>query len=330
MNIRDWQARLKEIYPNQDMSPDYIMVHLSTKCSELSRLFSHQKHLYLSTDPYLLKGLAWLVAFCNHFDIDYEGALLDRFPGKCSYCLRTPCHCPDTQKKAIDRRTDREFSQEEIEEDLKYSRSSYRGSGVRWSFDSFRDQIFNLYPGNKLFIYAGHYSFPLGKLDEERGELHKAYSAFLLGTGTLDEVRVEVADVTAWLISFWGARQHRKSIDAELSSLLRNNCPVCRLVPCCCPRYSISRGEEELLRDIVKLLRQIKAEGIAPKQEVDDLVSMAVTVRADDQPAIRQSFFSRAAQVAKAAKHAPAITEGATKTVRNLEATLEALKSLFS
>lgn len=329
MHIREWQTKLGQIFPNGDMSPDYIMVHLSTKCSELSRIFNHQKHHFVTTDPYILKSISWLIALCNHFKIDLEKTLISRFPGKCSYCLRSPCQCSETLKKAFDLHTERELSQEEIEIELNFLKNSYFNAATRLTFDGFRDLIFRVYPANKLFVYSGFYSFPLGKLDEEKGELHKAYSSYLLGNGKIEEIAVEVADVAAWLISFWGVRNHRKSIDAELSSLFISGCPTCHGVTCSCPRYSITKSEEELIRDIVHGLRSIKTSGLAGFDDIDQVISISQEIRNVDNPSLRQQFFSTVGQLTKIAKQAPAATEGVAKTAKNIDLALEALRSLF-
>lgn len=330
MHIREWQKKLGKIYSNEGMSPDYIMVHLQTKCNELHRIFNHQKHHFLSTDPYILKSLSWLIALCNHFELDYEKVLLNQFPGKCGYCLCSPCACSETNKKAIDKRTDRELSIEEIDRELEYSRNSYFNVGTRLSFDGFRELIFKIYPTNKHFVYSGNYSFPLGKLSEETGEIHKAYSSFLLGKGNKDEIGFEIADATAWLISFWSVRNHRKSIDAEFSSLFRNGCPECKNDNCICSRYSITKSEEELIREIVRGLRAMKTFGSANHEVIDQTVSIAQEIRTEDNPTLRQRFFSAVGQLIKAAKQAPTATEGIMKTAENVEASLEHLKKLFT
>lgn len=329
MQIREWQKKLGDAFPNANMSPDYMMVHLSTKCSEMSRIFNHQKHHYLTTDPYILKSISWLIALCNHFDIDFEKALISRFPGKCSYCLHSPCQCSDTNKKAFDHRTGRELSSEEIEMELVHARNSYFNSGTRFTFDGFRQLIFNIYPANKLFVYAGYYSFPLGKLDEEKGELHKAYSSYLLGSGTKEEISVEIADVSAWLLSFWGVRQHKKSIDSELSSLYRGGCPVCKRDTCACPRYSITKSEEELLREIVQGLRTFKTFSTADRAVIDETVSLAEDIRGQDNPSLRQRFFAGIRQLTQAAKVAPEASGGMLKTIENVDKAADTLKGLF-
>jgi NTP pyrophosphatase (non-canonical NTP hydrolase) len=329
MNIQEWQSRLGCIYRNKSMNPDYIMVHLSSKCSELSRIFNHQKAHYIATDPYIIKALSWLVAMCNHFGINYEEALIKRFPGKCSYCLKAPCVCIDTHKTAIDLKTGRALTEEEIESELAYSKGSFTNSGTRISFDELREMIFKIYPVNKAFIRANFWAMPLGKLDEEKGELHGAYSAYLRGQGGLDDIATEVCDITAWLISFWDFNQAKKSLDAELSSYYRNGCPSCKQASCNCGHYSISKTEEELLRDVINSLRTISAAKVLDAKLIDDATNLAHEAQQKGGLSVGDRLLNALRNIQKLVVAAPGVTGAALKSAENIEKVVDALKELF-
>jgi len=38
--------------------------------------------------------LAWLASICNLLDIDLEKASLEKYPGVCPKCGKSPCVCP--------------------------------------------------------------------------------------------------------------------------------------------------------------------------------------------------------------------------------------------
>ena len=78
-SISFWQARLKEIYPNKDKSPDYMMAHAYTACSDLGRLLLRQEKSH-RRETAVISALSWLISLSNHFDVDYETALVRRSP----------------------------------------------------------------------------------------------------------------------------------------------------------------------------------------------------------------------------------------------------------
>lgn len=272
MYIREWQERLNNIYGfnNERLSPDYKMLHFSTKCSEMGRLFNHRKIEVYDSDLFLLKAISWLIALCNHFEIDLEDTLLKCFPHVCSYCISSPCICTKTNKRAIDIQTGQVLDEEDYNNELEMKRNALRNTGTRLSFDDFSNLLDKIYPVNRTLINHGFYSFALGKLDEEKGEVHHAFSKFLLAKADKrygeqelknlkEDIEAEIADVAAWLISFWNPlHKLDNKIELKMMSMYIDSCPACKENPCSCPHYSISVSEEELLKEINILAEDLK------------------------------------------------------------------------
>ncbi|WP_225756490.1 hypothetical protein [Cardiobacterium sp. Marseille-Q4385] len=274
MYIRDWQRKMTDIYGknNKALSIDYKMLHFSTKTGQIAKGFNHN-HLDVNVqekvNTYIAKSFAWLFAICEHFNLDLEDALQKGFPGVCRYCLTIPCSCSITKKKSFHPNTGQELSQDEYKNELFMKESAIRNSNARLSLTSFAERINKIYPSNKILTTYGYFSFPLGKLEEEKGELHAAYSKYLL-TYSLepqnknekllhelkDDIIYEVSDVSAWLISLYGERH--QPIDFLMSSLYINGCPSCNNAECTCPHYSLSTDADEIIIELRKTLNELR------------------------------------------------------------------------
>lgn len=328
-NIRDWQTRLGTIYANDKRTPDYLMVHLSTRCSDISKAFLHQsRHLRRSVDGYVVGAISWMCAICNHFGLDYEKALIQRFPGICTYCIKRPCQCSETNRLAFHPNSATPMSTHDLEHEIEGHRNSYLNSGLRWSFDQFRQELHKIYPANRLFVRSGYFSYPLGKLDEERGELHRAYSAYLRGEKKKSDIEKEVADVTAWLVSLWGLDDQTKSLDTELANTFRLGCPQCKREKCECPTYSISADDEDLIRAAIQHLRDLQAQKQLPEAEIERAVQLVRTLPAES-PASRRTTVGVIRGVLDKARQLPNASEGVRKTVESFEKVTDSIGRIF-
>lgn len=275
-NIAVWQKRLAEIYPNKDKTPDYIMAHIYTACSDLGHLLLRHQ-INRRCNRIVIKAIAWMTALSSKFDLDLEAAVAQRFPRVCPYCLKRPCECDRTGKRA--RGPNEYLDAYKIDEELRVQFDSIRNAGIEIGFTWFRDQIANIYPSNRALLLKGGQSYVIGKMLEEGGELHRAYSAHLMGEGDRSEIGAGLADLLAWVISCWDLAGEDRDLDTELAGTFMQGCYVCKKAPCECPSYSITLGQEEIIRAVIKHLRALKLGGVEVAK-VDEAISAAEAARA--------------------------------------------------
>jgi len=321
--IRFWQDRLAEIYPNARRTPDYMMAHIYTAASDLGR------HLLRGVitddqDKAVFRAVSWMMALATHFDVDYEAALVARFPGHCFYCLKRPCECDVTGRFARDRQG-RMLSTTEIENERRAFVGSIRNTNTLVTFDWLIAQIAAIYPSNRALLRRGGQSYITGKMLEEGGELHRAYSAKLQRqTKTTDGIASELADLTAWIISCWNLSGDGKSFGAAWAERYAAGCHICRKSPCKCRDYSISNTQEEKLREAVELLRELQAEGVAAK-EIAAALKEAERLTQSPTQENRKSFVERAKKALDAVKIYNVGADAGEHIVEHAEAVLDAL-----
>jgi hypothetical protein len=267
--VKFWQGRLAEIFPNTGKSVDYIMAHIYTACSDLGRCLL-RNDFGEQCDEAIIKAISWLMALATHFKIDFETSVLRRFPKCCPYCIAEPCECDRTGKRARNR--GKILSQSEIEQELAARYNSYRFSS-QVSFGFLLELFASVYPSNRALLTKGGQGYVTGKMLEEGGELHRAYSARLRGTTDLSSIEHEIADLTAWVISCWDLQGLGKDLDSEFASAFVQGCYLCHKVPCACPSYSITMSQEEVVQRIAQLLRELKGAGVGV--DVDGAIDSA-------------------------------------------------------
>jgi hypothetical protein len=267
VSIDDWQTKFEDIYPNAQVSPDTMMVHVFTWCGELGRRIIRDTQYDRSEttvpaprDHSILKATAWIIALCNHYGINYSSALIGRFPHVCPYCLSKPCACDTTGRKAIDKARNITLSQEKARLELEALARSYDSKS--YNFDSIISMIKSVYPANRSLLMKGGNGYVVSKFLEEGGELKAAYSQLELakrhGSSNKDEflesVKEEISDLTAWLFSCWDLSQDGQSFDSGLSQMFKLGCTSCRRSPCeCIPYYSsiiVSKAVERFRNDL--------------------------------------------------------------------------------
>lgn len=289
-SAREWQDRLKLIYPNVGVSPDTMMVHVFTWSGELSRILVRTGGLDGTkpdgprTNHTVLKAMTWLIAICNRYEFYISDAIGERFPKACPYCLRAPCICDETEKTAYYPGGRAKMPLHEAALELEAMARVYRDN--THSFDKLREIILSVYPGNLSLLRKGRHDVILAKILEEGGELQSAYRQLELSrlskiktkTDFLAAVREEVADLSAWLLSCWDISRADTSISSELERMFALGCNTCHKDPCVCTTYHDSFNIEKSIERFRDGMRRAKivAQGITTpdiqraEQIVDD------------------------------------------------------------
>jgi NTP pyrophosphatase (non-canonical NTP hydrolase) len=291
------------------------MAHIYTGCSDLGRLLLRSERDG-RRDAAIIGTVSWLIALSNHFKLNYEHSIVRQFPSVCHYCLERPCACDRTNKRAR-HRSGQLLSEAEVQEKLVDKVRSIRNANVEIDFIWLIDQISAIYPSNRALLAKGGQAFVVGKLLEEGGELHRAYSNYLRGTGTKLEIEDELADLTAWLISCWDLDGTGKSFDAEFASAYAGGCRKCKSTPCVCPSYSITMGQEEIIREIAKTLRSLP-DTEAMKGQVEAAISEVEETSATPTPANKKSLLKKVQGVIKGLRSVKEVSGDLSETTDHL------------
>lgn len=290
-SIAFWQKRLAEIYPNSDAqkTPDYLMAHLYTSCSELCRILLRDEY-DPARDQFVIRAFTWMIALANYFKLNLEDDLIRRYPGVCNYCLYGPCRCDQTGKIALNKYGNR-ISDDEIAFELEIKYRAVRTAG-EFSFDNLVDRVSAIYPGNRTLLKKNGQAYVAGKMLEEGGEVHRSYSGYLRGAGEAKCVGNELADLSGWVVSCWDVEHGKKSLDAEFSRMFIEGCPTCSSPVCACPTYSITRDQEEAIRAIAVELRKLQ-KIIKNDSAVDEAVDAAESAVAEPTADKRRSMLDK-------------------------------------
>lgn len=251
------QQVIARVYPNEDVSIDYMLNHLRTKCADVTYQISVGAKGD-AVDLNVTHGLSWIFAICNKLGISFGKAFLMRFPGVCSYCLSAPCTCSATSRHAISTRGI-PLSQEEYEYDLEQFRTSHLKSEFAPDLRWIRQKVLKIYPANAILLQVAP-DFVGRRLHEELAELHRVYSRYCRKLKPVEAIGAELADVAAWLLSCWDVMKQQKSLDAEFMRRFAAGCPSCGAAVCRCERFSISVGQEEVISSVREAL-QSSADG---------------------------------------------------------------------
>ncbi len=285
--IQEWQDHLRQVYPNSERTPDYMMTHLYTACSDIGRMLLRHEGGE-RRDRAVMSALSWMMALSNHFGVSFEDSLLSRFPAVCYYCLSGPCRCDETGRRAIGDHGE-VLSRDEADYERQVRHDIFRRTGLPVTFKWLIGTLRAVYPGNRILLTKGGQGYVTGKLLEEGGELHRAYSEVLLKKADKSRVSEELADLASWIISCWALDGTPKSLDAEFHAAYGNHCPICSKLPCVCEVYTITPGQDELLRQIASELKRIENTAI-DKEEVGKLVEFAEQAIIDPSPANKRSL----------------------------------------
>lgn len=322
-SISDWQKKLHAIYPNENIGPDYMMAHAYTACSDLSRLLLRNENVN-RREAAIISALGWLMALSSEFNIDYETALIERFPGSCPYCLKKPCQCDKTGKRA--KRYDGSIiGQDEIEEERRVRYNSIRNSIRQITWKWLLDEISSIYPSNKTLLTKGGQGYVVGKLLEEGGELHRAYSGLLLHREETKDVKEELADLSAWLISCWDLSGEGYDLETEMENTFSSGCFLCKHSPCTCPPHSITKGQDDILREIVAELNALSELGFKGS-DLSNAITTANAVAAVPTPETKRILLGQVKEVISNIQEAKPKSPKAAETTNNLNGMVDMLR----
>ncbi|HEC38553.1 hypothetical protein LCGC14_0667890 [marine sediment metagenome] len=95
MNIREFQALIKDLYFEQDqkrgLKNSYIW--LIEEIGELASVLKKKKINLDEASEELSDIFAWTTSIANLLNIDLEAALIKKYPNLCIKCKSNPCVC---------------------------------------------------------------------------------------------------------------------------------------------------------------------------------------------------------------------------------------------
>lgn len=228
-SISEHQKFIYELYDkqNEHFSWDYIWGYLSRTSTYLFRAIENKK----ATGYEFIKSFSWLFSLANKVDIDFQDAVLRRFPDMCPYCLRKPCCCIKTNKRP----TSGFMYLKDIQRELNDKYDSFKSYNKEtMSFEFFSNLLFDIYPQNKLIWDISGLDFHFKKVHEELAEVHESISKYEKEKTSIKTIEDEFADVFAWLISTWRIFSDNKCLTDEFLLYYKDNCPVCKQKECKC------------------------------------------------------------------------------------------------
>lgn len=246
--IQHWQDHLAGIYLNEGVSDETMMLHVYSWCSEIGRLVIRKDTSIKRAGTYLpeidrgvVKTISWIVALSERLDLSLEESMIDRFPSACPHCILPVCGCDRQGRRFI---TERGFtgSAADAAAELAIKKSSIVGFPYApgrldrpISFSWMINNLQKIYPGNATLLHKGSDTLIVSKLLEECGEIFSAYCEWKqtpnVGTSNLKE---EVADLTAWLLTCWDIENSGRSIDGAMQDIFGKGCPKCHRPVCKC------------------------------------------------------------------------------------------------
>lgn len=281
------------------MSPDTMMVHIFTWCSEVGRKIIRDSHydktevsLPTPRDHSICKAIAWIIALANLYDIQFGEAIVKRFPRVCPYCVKGPCVC-DSKGRLSRNRLGAARTPKQVRQDLEERSEVCLREDI--TFDWIVNNIKEIYPANKTLLIKGGHAYIVAKLLEEGGELKAAYSQYELirrspghnARETKLRISEEMSDLTAWLVSCWDLSSDNQSLDLYFDSLFSAGCPTCHETPCDCKPYYTSFANHQLLskfsQELTVLRDQVKR---------DDLIEAVLQIGRDSLKATSDNDFS--------------------------------------
>lgn len=250
-SIGQFQSYLGDLYEeaNKEREIEYLYSYLFRNASYLSRIIGEKKEPKIN----FIKTISWLMAISSKLKIDLEDAFVKKYPEVCPYCISKPCICVKTGKKPVEYIPEWKAS-EEI--GIKYRIA--RSASPELSLDEAVEKVNDLYPANKHIWNAAGPTYQFYRILEELGEVHEAYTGFIRGQRTIENVQEELADVFAWIISSWGIVYPGLSLVDELIGYYYSGCPVCTTNRCSCPDHS-DRGERLVeVNELIKFRRKLE------------------------------------------------------------------------
>lgn len=161
--------------------------------------------------------LSWFMSLMNHFQIDVENEIWERFPYLCSYCASCPCFC---KERKIEKR------QKVFVDEKKRPKT----------FKEFQNMFSKIYPPeNRTIEHAGIH------MAEEMGEFAESILIYRGGHKKMDFDKIprEAADLFSCFMGVFNSLG--VDVAEELSIMFSNNCHVCKNAPCTCTFEDVVR-----------------------------------------------------------------------------------------
>ncbi len=267
LSFSTFASRINVLYGEENKKRDfeYIYSYLCRNSSYLSRSVLRNGDAKL----FFARSFSWLFAIANKMEIDLEEAFRKKFPKICPYCLGASCQCAETHRAPIN-----DLPVHAIKRELNEKYLTDKRAFPELGLDKAVSVIGVIYPANKAIWNAFGSFYHFSRLFEELGEVHEAYSNYRKTENILN-LKEELADVTAWLLSAWGIHQKNASLSDCLIDYYMDGCPVCKKASCICKEYS-DRSQmlsdkaslEKVKEQIIDLLNMDPGLG----QEINDLV----------------------------------------------------------
>lgn len=93
-DLHDWQEMFLRIYGKINRVAGLIRVwlHVHEELGELSRAFRLESRSEIERE--MADVFAWLMSFCNIFQVKIDEIVWIAYPGVCGTCQQKQCQCP--------------------------------------------------------------------------------------------------------------------------------------------------------------------------------------------------------------------------------------------
>lgn len=326
-SVSEFQNYIKDLFGNANTSHsfEYIYSYLTRNSSYLSRSILRSGE----NIDFFIKSFSWLFALSDKLNIDLEAALRKKFPDVCPYCISTPCVCAETGKKPPHYKAEWVIKTELND---KYFSLINANSTKTLSLDNAVIGINTLYPANRSIWAAYGSTYHFSRLFEEIGEIHEGYGAFATKERSIDNLRDELADVFAWLLSAWGIAHKQLPLSDAFIKYYYDGCPVCNSNPCKCKDYS-SRAQAlvkiEDLDEFKKLISDALA--LAPQKAVplQEILASLEEVKGTKSTTDAKRIVAQGLDVLKQAESATNLTATTATNLKNLLDTAAVIAKTF-
>lgn len=322
MSFGDMQRYIANLYANVNgRRPwDYLYGYLARSCGFMSVNAKTDRAL----TKHHIRALSWLFSLASQKRIDLVDAYLERFPGICYYCLSAPCVCHKTSKQpweksmsALKVREERQARHRDLQQYMVQQRQV-----INWEW--IKSNISRIYPRNEIIWYYSGPWYHFAKLAEELGELHQAFGKFEIGEEDIANVREELADVLAWILSAWQLAFPDRDLQDEFIDFYSHGCPACRENPCKCPPRSDRRAGVVSLDELGELRKSVDclAGMLGAKQAdlADILESLDAAISSKNEQVALRAVFQTKSTVAALKGKVDSVTDAGKRTLSLAEA----------
>jgi len=318
-SIRDTQEYIREMYPNVNLSEDYVYAYVSRSVSYLCKNLSQK----LPSTTSFIETIVWLISLANKFGVDYQEAMLRRYPGVCHYCLSHPCQCYKTNKAPAN-----PMPLHKIAEKLDFRFKATASLG-EVSFDWMALNIDEIYRNNEVLWNASGPWHHLVKMQEEIGEIHEAYTGYLSGRKKIAALSNEFADAMGWVLGAWQITHRDVSLMDTIKDYYIEGCPVCSKVKCSCepragrPKELLDEKRLEELKGKIKALSDSYPEHKEVFLYLDE--SFEVAIQTSDEGLKKQAILTTKDRLAKVFDKTGSVSKNANAIYKVIESIATAI-----